>query len=207
MQFTVWLSFVAATVVFGLIPGPSVCFTIAHALKHGARRTLPTILGQLAANCCQIVVVLFGINRILERSEVLFNMLKIAGAIYLVYLGYCQWTARRPHVDAKHSGSSTTAIRAFTDGFVVCGTNPKAFMYFGALLPQFVVPGFNENTQLVILSVTNLAIAALVLILYTVLADRVGHWFDAGKYWKAQNRLAGAMMIIAGVALSIISKS
>ena len=207
MQFTVWLSFIAATVVFGLIPGPSVCFTIAHALKHGARRTLPTILGQLAANCCQIVVVLFGINRIFERSEVLFHALKIAGAIYLVYLGYCQWTARRPRVDTRQNGSSTTAVRAFTDGFVVCGTNPKAFMYFGALLPQFVVPGFNENTQLMILAATDLAIVVLVLGFYTMLADRVRLWLDTGRYWKAQNRLAGAMMIVAGVALSIISRN
>ena len=207
MQITVWLSFVAATVVFGLIPGPSVCFTIAHALKHGARKTLPTILGQLAANCCQIVVVLFGINRILERSELLFHGLKIAGAIYLVYLGYRQWTATRPHVDTLDSGSSATAIKAFTDGFIVCGTNPKAFIYFGALLPQFVVPGYDVSTQLVILAVTDLAICVLVLGFYTMLADRVRLWLDAGRYWKTQNRLAGALMVLAGGALAVISRN
>lgn len=206
MQFTVWLSFVAASIVFGLIPGPSVCFTIAHALKHGARRTLPTILGQLAANCCQIAVVVFGLNRVIEHSEMLFHGLKIAGAVYLVYLGLRQWTASRPRLNAPRRGDPKSGARAFRDGFVVCGTNPKAFICYAALLPQFVVPGYGENTQLVILAVTNLAIAALVLGSYTVLADRVRLWLDAGKYWKAQNRLAGTIMILAGVALAVVAR-
>ena len=205
MLLPVWLSFVCASFVFGLIPGPSVCFTIAHALKHGARRTLPTIVGQLAANYCQIVIVLFGMNRILEQSAVVFQGLKIAGAMYLMYLGYRQWTAGRPQLDFQQDEGSRKVRKAFIDGFVVCGTNPKAILCYAALLPQFVVQGYDKNTQLIVLAVTNIVIAAIVLAFYTMLADKVSHWFDSRKYWKTQNRLAGIIMVFAGVVLSAVS--
>jgi len=205
MYLPVWLSFVGASFVFGFIPGPSVCFTIAHAIRHGARRTLPTIIGQLAANCCQILMVLFGLNRVLEQSDVLFQVLKVSGALYLVYLGYRQWTAGRPHLGAGDKAVAATVRKAFIDGFVVCGTNPKAFLYYAALLPQFVIRALDENLQLAVLAVTNIVIAATVLMFYTVLADRVRVWFDSDKYWKMQNRLAGFIMIGAGIALSVAS--
>ena len=205
MYLLMWLSFVGASFVFGFIPGPSVCFTIAHAIRHGARRTLPTIGGQLAANCCQIIIVLFGLNRVLEGSDVLFQVLKVIGALYLVYLGYRQWTADRPPLETDKKTVAATGRRAFIDGFVVCGTNPKAILYYAALLPQFVVRGLDENIQLTVLSVTSIVIAATVLVFYTVLADRVSIWFDSRKYWKIQNRLAGFIMIGAGIGLSVAS--
>jgi homoserine/homoserine lactone efflux protein len=206
MYLPVWLSFVLTSLVFGLIPGPSVCFTIAHAIKHGARRTLPTVTGQLVANCCQVLVVLFGMNRVLDRSPVLFQVLKIIGALYLVYLGYRQWTAGRPYLNMKEGAVCTTARKAFVDGFVVCGTNPKAIFYYAALLPQFVVRSYDESTQLIFLAATSVVLAAAVLIFYTVLADRVSVWFNSRRYWKAQNRLAGFIMVSAGIALSVASK-
>jgi homoserine/homoserine lactone efflux protein len=206
MHLPVWLSFVCTSFVFGLIPGPSVCFTIAHALKHGTRRTLPTILGQLVANGFQIVIVLFGMNRALEQSVVFFHVLKIAGAVYLVYLGYRQWTAGKLRLKIQEGECSRTLRKAFVDGFVVCGSNPKAILYYAALLPQFVIHGYDENTQLIILAMTSVVIAATVLGFYTILADRASHWFDSGKYWKTQNRLAGTIMIFAGIALSLVSR-
>lgn len=205
MYFPVWLSFVGASFVFGFIPGPSVCFTIAHAIRHGARRTLPTIGGQLTANCCQIIVVLFGLNRVLEQSDVLFQVLKIIGALYLVYLGYRQWTAGRPFLETGKKTVAATVRRAFVDGFVVCGTNPKAILYYAALLPQFVVRSGDENIQLIVLAVTSVVIAAIVLTFYTVLADQVSIWFHSKRYWKVQNRLAGSIMAGAGIALSVVS--
>ena len=206
MHITVWFSFVGASTIFGLIPGPSVCFTIAHALKHGARRTLATIIGQLVANCCQIIVVLFGLTSILEQSALLFRGLKIVGAVYLVYLGYRQWTASKPQLNIQEKTNLRITHKAFIDGFVACGTNPKAVLYYAALLPQFVLPHYDKNTQLITLAITSVIIAALVLGFYTVLANRVRYWFNREKYWRTQNRLTGILMIGAGIALSMVSE-
>lgn len=206
MNITILLSFVGTSLVFGLIPGPSVCFTIAHALKHGAHRTFPSILGQLLANCCQIIVVLFGMSGILERSVLFFQGLKIGGAVYLVFLGYRQWSANKPELNIWAGECSKTLYRAFLDGFLICGTNPKAILFYAALLPQFVLPTLDKKPQLIILAITNVIIAALVLVFYTLLADRVRTWFNSKKYWKTQNRLSGILMIGAGIMLSTVSR-
>jgi len=206
MYLPVWLSFVGASFVFGLVPGPSVCFTIAHAIRYGARRTLPTIAGQLLANCCQILVVLFGLNQVVQHSTIMYQVLRIIGALYLIYLGYRQWTAGQPFLGNGKEVSSTSVRRAFVDGFMVCGTNPKAILYYAALLPQFVSPTHDENFQLIILAVTSVVIAATVLLFYTVLADRVNVWLGSKKYWKVQNHLVGFIMISAGIALTIVSR-
>ncbi len=205
MHTDIWISFVGASVVFGLIPGPSVCFTIAYALKHGTRRTLLTILGQLAANCCQIVVVLFGLSTMLERSAAIFYVLKLCGAVYLTYLGIRQWTAGKPGVRIEANTSSQVTRKAFLDGFVVCGTNPKAILYYTALLPQFVVQTGEVQVQMIILAMTSLAVAVVILVFYTMLAGRVRYWFQTNKVWKVQNRIAGIVMIIAGIVMSLAS--
>lgn len=206
MQAHIWVSFVGASVIFGLLPGPSVCFTVAYALKHGTHRTLSTILGQLAANCSQIVIVLFGMSSILARSVVFFQVLKICGAAYLIYLGIRQWTAGRPEVHMEKRISVQVSKKAFLDGFVVCGTNPKAILYYAALLPQFVVQSGDEGFQLIVLAGTSIIVAAVVLIFYTLLADRARRWFVMKKFWKTQNRVAGILMIGAGIALSVVSR-
>jgi homoserine/homoserine lactone efflux protein len=206
MNLSTWLSFVSASLVFGLIPGPSVCFTIAHALKHGARRTFPSILGQLLANCTQIIVVLFGMSRVLEHSVILFQVIKMGGAVYLIYLGLKQWSAHIPNFKTEDEQSLTSDSQALWDGLIVCGTNPKAIFYYAALLPQFIIPTSDETVQLIILAITSIIIAAVVLSIYTLFADRVRIWFKHRKYWKIQNRLSGVLMIVAGIALSMVSR-
>ena len=206
MQSATWLSFVGTSLIFCLLPGPSICFTIAHALQNGTRKTLPTILGQLAANCAQIMIVLFGLSGILNQSLIFFRGLKICGAAYLIYLGWRQWTAGRPKLVSRKQTESATNRRAFRDGFIVCGTNPKAILFYAALLPQFVRPGGVEGIQLIILAVTNILIGAMVLGFYSVLAGRARSWFSNSRYWSAQNRFTACLMIGAGIALSTVSE-
>ncbi|UCC12603.1 MAG: LysE family translocator [candidate division WOR-3 bacterium] len=206
MSVEIWLSFVGASAIFGLLPGPSVCFTIAYALKHGLRRTCLTILGQLTANVCQIVIVLFGINSILEQTTAIFYALKFLGAVYLIYLGVRHWSAGRPRVHLERKSGIRVSRKAFLDGIVVCGTNPKAILYYAALLPQFVVQTGDEQLQMIILAGTNIILAAAVLGFYTLIAEQARRWFDTQKFWKTQNRVAGVMMIGAGIALSLLSR-
>lgn len=206
MQTHIWLSFIGASVIFGLVPGPSVCFTIAYSLRYGTRRTLSTIAGQLTANGFQIIIVLFGMSGIFERSALFFEALKLCGAVYLVYLGIRQWTAGKPHASVAHKTDAGGSGKAFLDGFVVCGINPKAILYYAALLPQFVVGTGNVRIQMIVLSMTSVVIAALILMFYTFAADGARRWFFKDTFWKLQNRLVGVLMMVAGVVLSVASR-
>lgn len=205
MNLTVLLSFLGMSIVFGLIPGPSVCFTIAHSINHGIRLTIPTILGQITANCLQIIFVLFGLSSILSRSIVLFSALKIGGALYLIYLGCRLCFAPAPTLDSQEEIKPKIWRKAYLSGFWVCGTNPKAVLYYAALLPQFVVPTGDKSIQLLILAITSILVAFLVLLFYTMLANTIRGWLTGKNLWKTQNRLSGILMIGAGIAISMTS--
>jgi homoserine/homoserine lactone efflux protein len=149
---------------------------------------------------------LFGISSILEQTTAIFYVLKFAGAVYLIYLGIKQWRVGKPEVNIENSMSSPVSRRAFLDGFVVCGINPKAILYYAALLPQFVVQAIDERFQMIILAITSLVIALVILVVYTLLADRVRDWFHTNEFWKVQNRIAGVLMIGAGIVLSLVTR-
>jgi homoserine/homoserine lactone efflux protein len=206
MATEIWVSFVGISLVLGLIPGPSVCFTIAYGIRYGSGRTLPSILGQLLANAIQMFIVFVGLHRLLEQSAGLFIGLKMLGAIYLVYLGVKQWRARMPVLDANKKRDSKSLGRCFLDGFLVCGMNPKALLYYGAFFPQFIVAHLNQQLQFVILGLTSLLIFSSVLLMYTFLAGKARYWLLEKGYWRLQNRFTGTVMIGAGTALALAKK-
>jgi len=203
MTVQVWLSFVGASLVLGFIPGPSVCFTIAQGIKKGSARTVPSILGQLAANILQLLIICVGLSGLLERSAGLLAAIKLAGAAYLVYIGVKLWFAPRPDLDAARGSGPNGAFRGFVDGFIVCGTNPKALLYYAAFLPQFMIPHIDQNLQLLILGATSLAVAAFILTFYALLAGRVRYWLLERGCWRVQNRFSSVLMIGAGAALNL----
>jgi threonine/homoserine/homoserine lactone efflux protein len=202
MSLAVYLSFVGTSLLFCLIPGPSVCFTIAHAIRHGGRRTLPTILGQATANALQLLVIAVGLSSILERSVVFCTGFRLAGAAYLIYLGARTFTAPEPPF-----GDQTVSVRGrgngFLDGLVVCGTNPKALVYYAAFLPQFMSPLAESTQQLLVLGSSSLLIVVLVLLLYTALAAQARHWLLERGLWRAQTRASGTLIIAAGATLAL----
>jgi homoserine/homoserine lactone efflux protein len=204
MVLHVWLSFAAASLIFGLIPGPSVCFTVAQGIKRGFSATLPSIIGQLAANTLQLLIICAGLSSLMERSAALFTVLKLAGAAYLVFVGVRQWFAPMPALERASTFSSRGVWRGFADGFVVCGTNPKALLYYAAFLPQFIVPGIDRGMQLIVLGATGLAVAALILTFYAALAGRIRTMLVEKGWWRIQNRFTGLLMAAAGATLALV---
>lgn len=209
MTLETWLSFTFISLILGLIPGPSVCFTIAYGLKYGGIHTIPSIVGQLTANALQILIISVGLSSILENSVGLFIGLKLFGAAYLVLLGTKQWRAGIPQLDENIDSHlvSKGALKSLVDGFLVCATNPKAVLYYAAFLPQFIVAQTNENVQLLTLGATSILVCGFVLLLYTLLAGKVRYWLIDKNYWYVQNRFTGALMIVAGMFLAFARKN
>jgi threonine/homoserine/homoserine lactone efflux protein len=133
------LAFVAVAAVVILIPGPSVLFTVGRALSAGRREALLTVIGNAAGEAVQVVAVAVGLGSVISASDALFAVLKIGGALYLVYLGI-QAIRHRGSLSEALQGAATPsrARRALRQGFVVGLTNPKTTVFFAAILPQFV---------------------------------------------------------------------
>lgn len=209
MSVHVWLSFASFTLAWSLVPGPSVGFTIAYAIRHGLPRAAWTIVGQLIANAAQILVVSIGLSQLLVRSATAFVVLKAIGVAYLLFLGVRQWRAS-PEVGDAGGSARTPSDTAWSDlgkGFVICAANPKALLYFAAILPQFLSPGADRLAQFALLGATNVIIGGVVLALYALLSEKARIWLAPRDKARMRNRVAGGLMIAAAAYLALGKRS
>src|SRR5580704_7236413 len=133
--------FAAAALVLIAIPGPSVLFVISRGVVLGRRAALATVAGNCAGVYMQVVAVAFGVGVLLERSASFYTTAKLIGATYLVWLGVRTFRRRRALAAALTAPVAPKSDRRILrDGFVVGVTNPKAAVFFAAILPQFADP-------------------------------------------------------------------
>ncbi|WP_326770578.1 LysE family translocator (plasmid) [Streptomyces sp. NBC_01591] len=133
------LAFAAMSFLLIVIPGPSVLFVIGRALAQGRRAALTTVLGNTLGAYVLTVAVALGIGSVVERSVLVFTVLKLAGAAYLVYLGVKAWRQRGSLQSAFTADKSAQGgMRTLWEGFAVGVANPKTIVFFAAVLPQFV---------------------------------------------------------------------
>jgi threonine/homoserine/homoserine lactone efflux protein len=135
-------TFVVAAAIFVAVPGPSVLFVISRAVALGRRAALLTVVGNASGVFLQALLVAAGAGAVVERSIVAFTVLKLAGAAYLGWLGF-QAIRHRGRLAAVLDATDVVQSRRslLVDGFVVGVANPKAIVFFAAILPQFVQAG------------------------------------------------------------------
>jgi threonine/homoserine/homoserine lactone efflux protein len=198
------LGFAVASLVVIVIPGPSVVFVIGRALAYGRRTALSTVCGNAAGNYAVAICVAIGIGAIVQRSATIFTVLKLVGALYLIWLGVAAIRRRRGLLSAFGAAAGTRPDRsAVREGFVVGVTNPKALILFGAVLPQFVDrAGGHVQVQMLLLALVSIAIGLCSDSMWAVTASAVRNWFA-----RSPRRLefvggAGGLAMI-GVGLTI----
>lgn len=199
-------AFVVASVVLIVIPGPSVLFVIGRSLALGRLGGLLSVVGNALGMVPLVSAVALGVGAIVAQSVVLFTIIKIAGALYLVYLGV---QAIRHRADAAAAVSGEVAARShwrqLGEGFVVGVTNPKTIAFFVAVLPQFV--NFSAGAiplQLFELGVVFIVLALLCDSVWALAASAARNWFARSP--KRASHLAatgGVMMIGLGGVLAL----
>ena len=204
-----FLAFGAVALVIIIIPGPSVLFTVGRALAYGRRTAVLTVVGNTTGAFTQAMLVCFGLGTLVERSDLLFWVLKLAGSGYLVYLGAAAFRERRKLsdvVDAALGGrpEQISTLRILRDGYVVGIANPKVLVLFGAILPQFVDRSAGHvQLQMVQMTLLFSTLALLSDCVWGVLAGTARDWFA-----KSPRRLAmvggagGLAMIGVGAAMA-----
>ncbi|MCX6408302.1 MAG: LysE family translocator [Propionibacteriales bacterium] len=203
------LAFGLAALVLIAIPGPSVVFVIGRALAYGRSVALMTVLGNSLGLLVIVGLVTVGLSALLERSVLAFTVLKLAGAAYLVWLGVQAVRHRRDlsmsDVDGAAPRTPLPLRTALRQGIVVGLTNPKAFMIFAAVLPQFVDRGAGHvPVQMLLLGLVAFTIALLGDGLWAVVAGSLRSWFARSpRRGEAVGALGGASMVGLGVALAV----
>ncbi len=203
MTWHAWLLFAVTETFLCLSPGPAVLFVISHGLLRGGRASLWANVGILSGNTFYFLVSAFGLGAVLLASEELFTFTRYAGAAYLVFLGI--QTIRgsglslntRPAGDSGESGS-----RILGQAFALQLANPKALVFFVALLPQFLDPHQPIALQVGILAATSVSIEFVVLAAYGYLAGRASVFARRPAFIKRTNIASGVMLIVAAAGIA-----
>jgi threonine/homoserine/homoserine lactone efflux protein len=210
MSLGQFLAFTLLSTALIAVPGPSVLFTIGRALSVGRREALLTVLGNGIGIYTQAIAVAVGVGVVVERSIVVFTVIKFAGAVYLVYLGVQAVRHRRKVTEALASGIPTVlpSRRVLRDGVVVGVTNPKNIVFFVVALPQFTNPAAGHvPLQMLLLGAVFLVIALVLDSVWALLASTARTWFA-----RSPRRLAmvggtgGLMMIGLGATIAVTGR-
>ena len=210
-MLTALLPFCAVAVLFSLSPGPDTVLVVSRALAHGPRSALLTALG-CASGLLVWGIASPGVAAIFNASATLFTALKLAGAGYLILLGL--QAIRRAHHDAaaatEPTGAQTTNRRqprwTFRQGLLTNLLNPKAGVFFVAVLPQFVAAGDSVLTTTLIFAVVDACISMFALSLYMTLALGAGTLLRRPAARRTVDRISGASLIILGIRLAISAR-
>ena len=200
------LAFTLTAFALIAVPGPSVLFTVSRAIVLGRVAGVATVAGNTVGAFTQVVAVAFGIGPLVERSVVIFTMLKLAGAAYLVFLGV--QAVRHRHSLAAALGAKVeqkTAARIVLDGFLVGVTNPKVIVFFAAMLPQFVDRrGGNVPAQIILLGAIFAGIALVSDSMWALVAGTVRAWLaNSPRRLALIGGTGGLVMIGIGTSLAI----
>jgi len=193
--------FLASAVVIALIPGPSIFYVAARTLAAGRSEGLASTLGMSLGGLVHILAGAFGVSALIMASAEAFTVMKLAGAIYLIWLGIK--TFRTAKIEAAQDVEVTGAARAFRQGIVVEITNPKTASYFLAFLPQFIDVSQPVALQFMVLGVISVTLNGLVDLVVVVMAGAAREGLDKRPDVVARIR-QGSGLIMAGLGASLL---
>tara|TARA_B100000683_G_scaffold232992_1_gene235322 strand:+ start:111 stop:743 length:633 start_codon:yes stop_codon:yes gene_type:complete len=198
------LAFMLTSLVIIVIPGPSVLFVIGRAIALGRRAGVLSVVGNALGTVPAVIAVAFGVGAIVASSVVAFTVIKIAGALYLVYLGIQAIRHRHAHIPGIQQ-RPTRARRLLAEGFIVGLTNPKTIAFFVAVLPQFVDPTAGPVwMQLLLLGLVFEALALASDSIWALAAGTARAWFARSpRRISTLSATGGVMMIGLGGALAL----
>ena len=203
------LAFAAVAFLVIVIPGPSVLFIVGRALAHGRRTALASVIGNELGELTLVLLVAVGVGTLVERSAVIFTVVKLAGAAYLVFLGVRALLQHRAHEVAEQLAASRRhGLRAVADGYLVGVANPKAVIFLAAILPQFASRAVGHvPLQMLVLGLVYIVIATVSDSAWTLVASTAREWFGRSpRRLRLIGGTGGLAMIGLGVTLAVTGR-
>jgi homoserine/homoserine lactone efflux protein len=205
MNTSLWLAFFITATVAALVPGPAVLYVVGQAMRHGASKALAANLGILSGNAVWFTASAVGLAALVAFAAPVFVAIKWLGAAYLAWLGFCAWrdAVRGTSAAPRAAAPVASRTRMWRQGVLLQLANPKAILFFTALLPQFVDPERAIAPQILVLAVTSIVSEFVVLAGYAWLAARGGALLVARpRLARATDAAAGTCLIGAGLGLA-----
>ena len=205
MEFSVWLTYLFTLLMVSLTPGPAVLLVVSQGFRHGASTSNFGAYGVSAANLVFFLLSAGGLTALIKEASAVFEFIKIAGAVYIVFIGVkmliTSWTKAPEAMTIQHVEAKTYRL-AFTNAFITQIANPKAIVFFLALLPQFINPLRIIIPQFSILAFTHISVETLILMGYGWLGATGATTLKDSKHtMKWVDRIGGGVLLWIGINL------
>jgi threonine/homoserine/homoserine lactone efflux protein len=198
------ISFLFIIFIFAITPGPGVFALLARSLSSGVKPCISLALGMAVSDVIYLILACFGLAVIAEQWAGLFMIIRIAGAFYLLYLGWRMWTAS-PEASLQDNvdDGTFTAVKGLLQGFLISASNPKVIFFYVAFLPTIM--DLNSLTPSDIALASGITLFGLMMGLMTIAicASSARRFFTSTKAVKGLNRTSGGIMIGAGSYLGL----
>ena len=195
--------FFIAILIFAVTPGPGVFAVIARSLAFGVHRSLAMILGIVISDIVYLLMACKGLSYIAENWSHVFTVIRLAGAAYLIYLGWKIWnTPVSFYLDEKPISQANDHIKSFLQGFLISASNPKVILFYLAFLPTFMDLSSLTGSDLLLMGLLTFTGLSLALILIATGAAAARQYFQSESAVGRLNKTAGATMMGAGAFLA-----
>ncbi|MET0456974.1 MAG: LysE family transporter [Mycobacterium sp.] len=205
-NWQLWLGFFGTSIAVAFSPGGGAIQSMASGARHGLFKSYWSIAGQELGLVFQLTLVGLGLGAIAATSVIAFTVIKFAGVLYLLYLAVRQWrSAGDDLTDSVRGPGARPGLPLLARGFIVNATNPKALVFYLAVVPQFLVPTAPLVAQYVVIGATFVAVDIVVMSMYAALAVRLLAFLGARRR-RVVDRVFAGLFATAAVALALVPR-
>ena len=183
-----------------ITPGAPRVLIVSHTLNYTLRRSVWTAFGDISANICQGILVVFVIGTFLKNNPETLNILKWIGILYIAFLAYDTYTAKIQSIELGIKDTKSP-FSFYKDGFLVAGLSPKAIIFFGTIFSSFIDFSTNYIGQFIILMSTYVILDFITLIIYGLAAEKVSVWLKGNP--KILNTISACVLIIIAIYIAV----
>jgi homoserine/homoserine lactone efflux protein len=207
MHWQILLAFAATNLLFAFSPGPAVLLTVSHGMRGGWGDSVKVALGVQAGNGVYFALSALGLGAVLHASETAFHVVKWVGAAYLVFLGVRTFRNARRNAQDTGKGTAVVGPRPFAQAVLTQLANPKAVLFFGALMPQFIDPRGPQLPQYLAFAAICFVTEVPVLAGYGWLAAQGGKLSRSPRVALWRERVSGGLLVGVGASLAAIRRA
>jgi len=183
-----------------ITPGAPRVLIVSHTLNYTLRRSVWTAFGDISANICQGILVVFVIGTFLKNNPETLNILKWIGILYIAFLAYDTYTAKIKSIELGIKDTKSP-FSFYKDGFLVAGLSPKAIIFFGTIFSSFIDFSISYIGQFIILMSTYVILDFITLMIYGLAAERVSVWLKGNP--KILNTISACVLIIIAIYIAV----
>lgn len=205
-DFQHFVLFALAALMLNITPGNDMLFVITRSLSYGTKAGIFAALGIGVGCFVHIFASVVGLSLIIRQSEFLFNLIRYAGAAYLIYIGIKSFLEKPSTMLVNQTQQKKdSSVKTLRQGAITNVLNPKVSLFFLAFLPQFI-DNEAENTSMQILflglwfNASGTLVNVLIAILFSKIVARLNKF---QQFWKWQSKVSGAVLVGLGLQIAL----